>query len=142
IISKEFILVDEISKSYCRWKYLREEEAFEKIILEQKNRELSRNEKTFTNSETDTLTEDLSKEILNFGGKSILSNVTEHLKEDEASRIANQKATTSTSLSEEPVANYATERELQQKVAGKNLLIRFSIFLIIMTAFGSLFLMS
>ncbi|MES2768013.1 MAG: hypothetical protein V4596_02615 [Bdellovibrionota bacterium] len=132
IISKEFILVDEISKSFNRWKYLREEEEFERVITEHKNKEYLKNEKTFTNSETDSLTEDLSKQVLNFGGEKILSNVTEHLKDNEEARITQLKAKeTEKKFEEIHVKNYALEEDLRKQASDKSSFFRIFILLLV-----------
>lgn len=141
IISKEFILVDEISKSFNRWKYLREEETFEGVINEHKNREYSKSEKTFTNSETDTLTEDLSKQMLNFGGDSLVNNVKEHLKGNEESRVTQLKAKEDQKRREEvQVKNYAVEQELKKQASQKSGMFRGLILLAIVAAGAYLYM--
>lgn len=118
IASREFILVDEISKKFSRWKYLRDEEVFEKVILEHKNREYSKNELTFTDSstDTDTLTEDLSKKVVSFGGQRILENINEHHKENQQARESHIRAEAERKKQAEiEVRNYAAEAELKKQ---------------------------
>lgn len=79
IRSKEFILVDEVSKSFGRWKHIREEPAFEKVILEIQNKAELSQEKTFTQTETDVLTEEISNQVVNFShAEKLLASVKAH----------------------------------------------------------------
>src|SRR5690606_30918502 len=145
IASREIILVDEISFKFSRWKYLREEEAFDAVIAEIKNQEYTKGEKTFTNSATDTLTEDLSKEILNFSSNDqLLSSVEEHLKEEET-RANDQREQIRVKKEREAheaqVKNYALEAEIQKKSSSGVWFFRVVVVLLIVGAFGAMFFM-
>lgn len=142
IASREFILVDEISKKFSRWKYLRDEVTFDHIIAEHKNREYSKNEKTFTSSGTDTLTEEITGKVLNFqGSEKLLSNVEEHLRENEEARATSQQNATDQSLRDEtasskiPLKSYGSEADLKKKSDEKNIFVRVTIILVIILGF-------
>lgn len=129
IASKEFVVVDEVAHKFSRWKYLRDEEIFEKAIVELKNKEFSKNDKTLTSSDTNSgsgsNTEDISGKVLSFGGKKLLSNVAEHLKEKESDRVTHQKASIADMRKEEQVVkNYAIEAELKKKSSGTGFLLK------------------
>ncbi len=143
IATREIILVDEISYKFSRWKYLREEEAFDAVIAEIKNREYSKGEKTFTNSSTDTLTEDLSKEILNFSSNDeLLSSVEQHLKEEE-SKASDQREQIRVNKEREEkeavIKNYVLESEMQKKSSAGIWIFRFIVVLLIAGAFSAMF---
>lgn len=46
--TKELVVLDEISRPFGRWRYIRDEDEFEKIVLELKNREHAQSESTIT----------------------------------------------------------------------------------------------
>lgn len=140
IVSKEFILVDEISRKFNRWKYLRDEEAFERAILEHKNKEYSKNEKTFTNSGTDTLTEEIKNNVVSFNVKEgLLSNVQEHLKENEQARNTTQQKVETPRIENVQVKNYAAEADLKKQAADSGSFTKVLITLIIIIAAGFYF---
>jgi Tfp pilus assembly protein PilF len=145
LASKEFVLVDEVSCKFSRWKYLREEEAFEKVILELKNKEFSKGDKTFTSSDadtdtgSDTLTEELGDNVLNFSKKNhLLSNVQVHLKEKEDDRLTNQKTSFANEKNEE-VKSYAAEAQLKKKASASNSFTKFLIFLLVIGGLAAVF---
>jgi tetratricopeptide (TPR) repeat protein len=146
IATKEFRVVDEVSRKFNRWKYLRDEELFEKVILEQKNKEFSKGEKTFTNSETDpdpdtdTATEDLGNNVVSFAGKnSLISSIEEHLKVEEEDRQI-QKVTETVNKKKEIVKNYAMESELNKKVPQSSSSMSYLVLLLVVTGIvGALF---
>lgn len=139
ISSKEFILVDEISRKFCRWKYLRDEDAFEKAILEHKNREYSKSEKTFTNSGTDTLTEEITNDVVRFNVKDgLLSNVQEHLKENENARVESLKTEARAPRVEES-KNYAMEADLRRQAEQQGSSFKILLLLIVAGIIGGYF---
>lgn len=135
IVSKEFILVDEISRHFNRWKYLRDEEAFERAILEYQNKEYAKGEKTFTNSGTDTLTEEIRNNVVNFSQGDILTSVQEHLKENEQVRTHQQQAPQENT----EVRNYAAEADIRREASRQTSSFKVVLVVLVLAVVGGYF---
>jgi len=135
--SKEFILVDEVAKKFSRWKYIRDEEQFEKAVNELKNREDMKGEKTFTNSTTDILTEDLTDKVLNFSAKEhLVSKIEEQMKRPESKIEDVQDLPQDTG---EKVKKFVSEKELKRK-SQKNFFVQLLLILALISVSAIYFL--
>lgn len=111
INTKEVVLVDEIAKSFGRWKYVRDEGVFEKIILELKNKEELRGDKTFTNSDTDGITQEVGDAVVSFrANDKFASNVKDHFTRTESIKKSYEERKT-----EPMIPSYASENDRDVK---------------------------
>lgn len=61
--SKEYVVLDEVAKPFGRWRYLRDEAAFEKVIDEMKSKDHVHSESTVTGTGTLSFTESTTEVI-------------------------------------------------------------------------------
>lgn len=110
IQTKEIILVDEIAKSFGRWKYVRDEGVFEKVILELQNRDELKGDKTFTNSDTDAITQDIADHVVNFSRADAIENqIQDHFQKSEQKKESQKKQYQESEI--KPVSSYVYEKD-------------------------------
>ncbi len=142
IQTKEIILVDEVAKSFGRWRYVRDEGVFEKVVLELKNREESRGEKTFTNSDTDAITQDVADHVVNFSSSSQIKNqIQDHFKKSEE-KTEQKKSEKQSQYEEVQVKSYAYEkdREVQKDLKKTRTIQILGVLLVLISIIGFIFI--